>query len=49
VARNFRRRKLNTRQWLAALDVSRETMDYVVEHYLQEVLVLERVIGALTA
>ena len=33
----------------AALDGSRQTMRYIVDHCVQEVLVLEKVIGALKA
>ena len=38
------------RQWLAAaLDGSRQAMRYIVDHCVQDVLVLEKVIGALKA
>jgi hypothetical protein len=38
------------RQWLAAaLDGSRRAMRYIVDHCVQDVLVLEKVIGALKA
>jgi hypothetical protein len=38
------------RQWLvAALDGGRQAMRYIVDHCVQDVLVLEKVIGALKA
>ncbi len=42
--------EVEPRQWLAAaLDGSRKAMRYIVEHCVQDVLVLEKVIGALKA
>jgi hypothetical protein len=39
---------LEPKQWLAAaLDGSRKAMRYIVQHCVQDVLVLEKVIGAL--
>jgi hypothetical protein len=42
--------EVEPRQWLAAaLDGSRRAMRYIVDHCVQDVLVLEKVIGALKA
>ena len=41
---------VDPQQWLAAaLDGSRKAMHYIVDHCVQDVLVLEKVIGALKA
>src|SRR5436309_1126021 len=41
---------LEPQQWLAAaLDGSRKAMRYIVDHCVQDVLVLEKVVGALKA
>jgi hypothetical protein len=40
--------EVNPEQWLAAaLDGSTKAMDYIVEHCIQDVLVLEQVVGKL--
>ncbi len=42
--------EVEPKQWLAAaLDGSRRAMSYIVKHRVQDVLVLEKVIGALKA
>jgi hypothetical protein len=37
------------KHWAAALDGSRRAMSHIVKHCVQDVLVLEKVIGALNA